>query len=256
MAKSSSKTFSKKRSFKKAKTSVKSLSRKINKVAKQNALQYHVSDDVSNDGTVAGGLTITVVNSPLYKFAMLPYASTATTPCKLFQGTDEGEFLGNSLHCVSVSVKGTWFQPSSLTAADQTNQCRMIFFWDKSAANGTTWRFPNSPVDQNIVAAFIAGSNPNAPSTGLVNSFYNPVSVGKDKRIQILKDVRVALTAQGSNAIRQFAYKFKINKKVTFSNATGTGSFPNQWFGLCVMSDSSANPSPQFNVNIRMCYHM
>jgi hypothetical protein len=247
--KGSRKPSTRRRSFKRRPT-VKSLARKIRTVDRRDRPVYQIYDDVYQDYTALGGGDIELSTFQLIKYFGIPFGSSVAES-QIAQGIQEGSMRGNTIKLVSLTVRGQVFIAGG--DGDLTNEVRLIYFWDRSicdASGGIT-----QPTGSTSILATFSGIS-DVPTVGTILSGYNPVSVGKSKRIQILKEVRMSFISGGPGMTRHFTHKLKLKGKTMSLQSSpdrGEGFFQ-QGVGLMLISDSTVVPHPNFYCNARLCF--
>lgn len=233
---------------------VRTLSRKITRVAKRDAPRYYVCDDVLSD---TAGL-ITVSTTMKYRYFGL-YFGAGATDTNFFgtQGNNEGDIRGNAVRVHSLTVRGTVFLQSTtlFPTPDYTNIVRVIWFWDRDAASYKGGVVNNNfPLDTDNLLLYYNGTPTTAAGNGSCNGFYNIQNVGRGKRFQILADNRYSLCASGVTQ-RLIYHKLKLGgRSMGVPLAAPGGAALAQNVGCMMISDSLIGPFPAVTWNMRMCY--
>lgn len=233
------------------------LARKIQRVSVRDRPVYRIYDDFNADQAIKGVLfdQYSLTTTAQYKYLGLTKANLLADIAQneMGQGLNEGDFSGNVIKCISLTIRGQIYNIGTL-ADDFTNVVRLIWFWDDQSTvfNGTDY-IPNEPQQTYPILATYPGADAQA-GVGSVFSFYNPVTVGKGRRFKILSDRTYTLSAAGTSVhiVRQ---KLRLRgKMMTWVNPLNGVQAPETNIGCMMLSDSSAAPNPVFTFSLRLCY--
>lgn len=90
-------------------TTLKSLSKKIAKVSREDRPTYYIYDDYTADplvGSGGGSANISIGQVPVYKYIGYQYGASSSAISQITSGTLEGDIRGNNMYCASLSIRG------------------------------------------------------------------------------------------------------------------------------------------------------
>lgn len=208
---------------------------------------YMIYDDLLDD---LGNVPIPIDSAQNMKYLGYAFGSTSSSAMQMGQNITEAGFRGNVINAVSCTVRGELILPPGALG---TTIIRMIWFWDTAfASQASGVQFPAGP--QSILATFTGGTT--VPTPGQIFSGYNPTTVGKGKRFQILKENTYRMCANASNTTIPLRYKLRLKKKMGVLTASASNSTFAQGLGVLLISDDDVGETPyaQCYLNLRLCY--
>lgn len=253
--------------------SVRRVAKKVRKIEKSIAAEYKVLDDITADGAYsasASGAALVLTSTGGAKvFGIKSSAITISATPNIMAASDKWGGLSKPVFTmVSMNVRGSISLPDGGTF--DSSRVRIIFYWDTEAAvinSGAAFlnNYPVVPSQQPI-----ANLTQNATvqpvdltNGGTINTMYNPCSVGRGKRFQILMD-RVYTLKVGSTTSIPLRFRFPLRKRVTCYYDNGSTGYVSllQNFGCFMWSDKvlTAGPvadtyeNPVANMTWRLCY--